>query len=296
MGGISFLFTRDWWGRVWTLQEVVLADRVVMKMGRKEIDWACFEDISKLCTVYTVHTRKDTLPSERQKLVHPLLPQLLVKANTVRKIRHKRRSLTTIPLSLMIEYTRNRKATNPRDKVYGVLGLITGGTTVPVSYKHSAAQVYTEAMRSMLRYFGDLRVYNYRPNSNDEEKSPEKPSWLPNLQALAEDRAPGLGYIRGASPGDVIESCAVGLLYGAAATNRHGQLMKARMECSPKRSLLTLKGIHIDRVCAVGRQAPSVLEEEHTLRLALDEWEALLDQVLPGYMKNEGGRMLSGER
>lgn len=289
LGGISFFFTRDWWKRVWTLQEVVLADRVVMKMGRKEICWTCFEDISKLCTVYTVHTRQETLPSQPQQVMHSLLPRLLVQADTVRKIRNKRRSGTKLPLSLMIDYTVGRKATNPRDKVYGVLGLITGWTTIPVNYNHSVAQVYTEAMTSMLRYFGDLRVYNYLLVSTEEECSPEMPSWVPDLQALAEDRAQGLGFIRGASPEDEIESRTSGILYGAA-TNRHGDLMKARMDFSPDGSLLTLKGIRIDRVCAVGRQAPDQLGEEQPLRPVLKDWEVTLDQTMPGCMQSEKGQ------
>jgi hypothetical protein len=54
--------------------------------------------------------------------MHFRLAQLLVQAGTARKIRDKRRSRTMIPLSLMIEYTIGRKATDPRDKVYGGLG------------------------------------------------------------------------------------------------------------------------------------------------------------------------------
>ncbi|KAK7908657.1 HET-domain-containing protein [Apiospora marii] len=289
LGGISFLFTRDWWERVWTLQEVVLADRVVMKMGRKEIDWTCFEDISMLCTVYTVHTPKETLPSQPQQVMHYILPRLLVQADTVRKIRSKRRSGTPMPLSRMIEDTVGRKATNPRDKVYGVLGLIISDTTVTVNYNHSVAQVYAEAMTSMLRYFGDLRVYNYLLCPNVEEHSPEMPSWVPNLQALTKGGALGLGYIRGASLEDEVESSAVGLLYGAA-TNRHGELVKARMEFSPDGSLLTLKGIHVDRVCAVGRQAPEKLGEGHPMRPVLKEWEATLDQAAPSCLQSESGK------
>ncbi|KAK7965287.1 HET-domain-containing protein [Apiospora saccharicola] len=289
LGGIIFLFTRDWWGRVWTLQEVVLADRVLMKMGRKEIDWTCFGDISKLCTTYTVHTRRETLPSQRQQQIHSLLPRLLVQADTVRKIRDKRRSGTNIPLSLMIEYTLGRKASDPRDKVYGVQGLMTSDTTVPVSYNHSVAQVYTEAMRSMLRYFGDLRVYNYLQSFKEGQSSPHMPSWVPNLQVLTESRISGICYVGGASPDDKIESRAVRLLYGAA-TNRHGVLMKARMELSPDGSLITLKGIRIDTVSAVGRQAPEQLEEQQSLRPVLKEWEATLDQAIPGCMQSERGK------
>ncbi|KAK8125026.1 uncharacterized protein PG998_000785 [Apiospora kogelbergensis] len=286
LGGIRFLFTGDWWRRIWTLQEVVLTDRVVMKMGRKEICWTCFEDISKLCTVYTVHTHQDTLPSQSRQRVHFLLPRLLVQADTVRKIRDKRRSGTTIPLSLMIEYTISRKATDPRDKVYGGLGLITSGITVPVNYNHSVTQVYTKAMRTMLHYFGDLRVYNYLLGST-EETSPEIPSWVPNLQALTENRIRGICYICGASPEDNVESSVAGLLYGAAA-NHHGELMKAQMEFSLDGLLLTLKGIRIDRVCTVGRQVPP--KEAQPLKLVLDEWESMLDQIIPGCMKSERGK------
>ncbi|KAK8041284.1 hypothetical protein PG994_014291 [Apiospora phragmitis] len=93
-----------------------------------------------------------------------------------------------------------------------------------------------------------------------KENPPEMPSWVPNLQMLTDDGLRGICYIRGASPEDKVDSSAVGLLFGAAVKH-HGKLVKAQMEFSLDESLLTLKGIRIDRVCAVGRQAPKKPED-----------------------------------
>jgi hypothetical protein len=61
LGGLIFFVHERLVGTNLDTARGCLADRVVMNMGRKEICWICFEDISNVCTMYTLHTRQDTL-------------------------------------------------------------------------------------------------------------------------------------------------------------------------------------------------------------------------------------------
>lgn len=161
--GVTALFLKDWWTRVWTVQEITLARAAKVQVGEKSLPWEYFEIFSKLSTVYAVHTSGQARPewSEKHRMLQYYAPRIFVKADTIRVMRMRRRENIEIPLSLIVQYTLSHFATDPRDKIYATLGLINCGPRVSPDYSLSCNKVYTAAFRAMLEYFGDLRVYNF---------------------------------------------------------------------------------------------------------------------------------------
>ena len=210
--------------------------------------------------MYAVHTAGQSRAewSEIYRMFSFYTPSIFIKADTIRVMRMKWWENMEIPLSLIVEYTLTRSATDPRDKIYAILGLINCGPKVSPDYSLSCKKVYTAAFRAMLEYFGDLRVYNYLQDSHlDREK--ELPSWVPDFMALTTGTIQRITFIKGSSRNDPIGSRSVSLLYSAASI-QPVKLTKSRMEFQKDDSRLVLKGIPVDKVNVVGKVAAGRLD------------------------------------
>jgi hypothetical protein len=287
--GIAALFFRPWWTRVWTVQEITLARDAKVQAGKKSLPWEYFEIFSQLSTLYAVHTANQSQAewSETYRISQTHLTAIFVQAYTIRVLREKWRRDVEIPLSLMVKYTLTRSATDPRDKIYAILGLVNNGPRISPDYNLSCKMVYKAAFRRMLEYFGDLRVYNYLQDSNDSllERDKELPSWVPDFMALSKHTITCIAFINGASRNDPVESQAFSLLYSAASL-RQGKLTKSRMEFKEDGSRLVLKGIPVDKVSVVGRVAPKGIDikpqrskaEQKSFKDIIVHWRSLIDE------------------
>jgi len=142
----------------------------------------------------------------------------------------------------------------------------------------------------MLEYFGDLRVYKYLQGSHPDSGK-ELPSWVPDFMALTTSGIASMVYIDGSSPNDLIQSLAVGLLYGAASVS-YGKLIKSLMEFKEGDSILVLKGIPVDEISIVGKVAPDRHDTKHmrsgadqkSLKDTIIEWRSLVDESNGSYI------------
>jgi hypothetical protein len=97
-------------------------------------------------------------------------------------------------LSVLAQELREKEATDPRDKLYGILGISstrvsdiayiyanfeTGSTINGVDYSKSAQQVFTEAATLALTEFRDLSCLSYI-GSRETNRVPQLPSWVPD--------------------------------------------------------------------------------------------------------------------
>jgi Heterokaryon incompatibility protein (HET) len=101
------LCKRDYWTRVWILQEFVLASSVTVHCGTKAVDWMAFELVG----------RKEG----RDLIVDPARAVVFNRSSR----RKQRRNLTAsgTPLLDLMALFSNRHCMDPRDKVYGLLGM-----------------------------------------------------------------------------------------------------------------------------------------------------------------------------
>jgi hypothetical protein len=75
-------------------------------------------------------------------------------------------------------------ATDPRDRVYAILGLAKDGQflNIKVDYQKPCAEVYTDAAAAMLKagHFDILALNQFPKGENFEDKKPILPSWVPD--------------------------------------------------------------------------------------------------------------------
>ena len=118
-----WICTRDWWGRIWTVQECVLPDDCTVLYGPVTAPWSMFLDAmanfehhrSSYCTA--IHT---AAPEINDMLNYQVATILGLGA-----IRDQRRRGEKILLEDLARQFQYRQATDPRDKLYALIPLVT---------------------------------------------------------------------------------------------------------------------------------------------------------------------------
>lgn len=202
------VFTRPYFGRIWVVQEVVLAQQATIICGTNQIPWSDFLNVSKfLATVVTkVHRRVEILPDhlgrgmkatnsayhmKAEDIVNEtdeMIEGFASKWNRVPGLGALRDAYTSDArsLALCLEQLQSHKVTNTKDRVYGMLGMITPTSSYaknhPIlpSYDKTVQQVYHEATEWAIRDLDSLRIFNLceTPSTN---VTPNLPTWVADL-------------------------------------------------------------------------------------------------------------------
>lgn len=204
---LSEFLSRPWWSRVWILQEVAVAKEALLMCGTATIDWANF-------TAAHIVARK-LVPSDQRRATPPVL---LLPKHDATPLRD---------FMSLIHTARSSKSSDPRDKVYALLGLLSPDVhhTLVANYDVSMCELYVElfmnviaASRSLdlLCFIGrethSSRSFNWRDEAatavfatedleHQEKENTSRelfPSWMPQLgdsKILASHRYIGCGQV-----------------------------------------------------------------------------------------------------
>ena len=146
------LVSRPWFYRVWVMQEVVLSHEVIIMCGAKCISWA---DLSMFTYCMIDNDLSQHLP--RWESVHgeDESPESgCIRVNTIGGIReYNIRTPSKTPFLRGLVEGRGAQATNPRDKVFAIMGL-TSDVMYP-KYSDSIIDIYVEAaLKIVTTHFG----------------------------------------------------------------------------------------------------------------------------------------------
>ena len=175
------ILSRPWFDRLWIVQELLLGafrdkgDTTYLISGSSRVLWTSVIN----CMQYLSRFNRE----DREQF--PYIERILA-LETLREIyaSDPKRSLLW-----WIAKTRNRDATDARDKVYGISGLVdssdTLSTQVSTGYEASAARLYTDfaalALCSKSIGLALLRHCQY-------QKLPGLPSWVPDWSCCTRER------------------------------------------------------------------------------------------------------------
>jgi hypothetical protein len=133
-------FRRAWWKRIWVFQEVVVATSAVMVCGKTTMSWNDFQQAASMSSLMSLKAMRevyltrgnpylDTVARARvdffidlQKLARPV--------GMMQFYREKRRNNQIIRLEALLQSTSEYKSTDPRDKVYALVGLVNNDPTI----------------------------------------------------------------------------------------------------------------------------------------------------------------------
>lgn len=161
------LLRRPWFNRLWTWQEVLLADTVILLCGFQSLDWEKLRDI--MFCLHTKHQAADRSPREIEM------------AERVRRVhgiwRSRFGNTTFVDL---LDWTGHCSYTDQRDRVYALQNLVSENelivSMVP-NYSQSPRAIFQDVVLLYLRGEQCLKLLSCCGRSSE---LPSKPTWVPD--------------------------------------------------------------------------------------------------------------------
>jgi hypothetical protein len=182
LDAVQGILTRPWWSRVWIIQEVALAKQVTVFCGDAILDWAILDIGMTACLDRP--WMEDFLSIAAMRHATSLF-----EARRAALFGHGGAISLQDSLFNLLDRFRWSMATNPRDKVYGLLGLANVGPeplVTDVNYSSTVESCCRTATLDIIKSTGTLDVLQLcrKPPGLQEqfEQSMLKlPSWIPDF-------------------------------------------------------------------------------------------------------------------
>ncbi|KAH8719338.1 heterokaryon incompatibility protein-domain-containing protein [Phaeosphaeriaceae sp. PMI808] len=190
-------FKAPWWERCWVRQEVALNSEVTICYGGAS---CAFQDIEKIFEAFK-YIKEIGFKPKNSDIVSPRLKNpiysMAAELQSIKDSSDNGRRF--MELTKLLQHTRSCKATDPRDKIYSVLGLVDSDKyEVPVDYRLSLQKILGNAIRSI---FTAEEYLNTLGMCQNPQRKHGLPSWAPNLLDEWECRPfeinHGSGFLRG---------------------------------------------------------------------------------------------------
>jgi hypothetical protein len=173
------------WYRVWTMQELSFAPQLIMVAGTHQLDWAVVSDFlgeRPFADAYHAMFRHFLRSMDWNRTLGGAQ-----KVDTQRRI-IKDNQYTATLLDVLARFQSN-EATDPRDCVYGLLGLVTEKHSVLVDYTKSTIQVFMDTTIAIIKSSGNLDIIcqtawmAWAPSDGSAQPKsvPDLPTWIPDF-------------------------------------------------------------------------------------------------------------------
>ncbi|KAJ4293188.1 hypothetical protein N0V90_008470 [Kalmusia sp. IMI 367209] len=186
---LNRLFEREYWSRAWVVQEIAMAQKLIVVYGDNELSW---DDLSNFAYSFQDPDNGSALDLLGVMFSGGSIP--LISIMKIILITNMRRDFTEgggLSIHDLFFHGLQFNATDPRDNIYAFLGLI--GAPIPQQiepdYTISALDLFLNATRFLMatdqplwflnfagRGFGDRSIQSRFCNLNDSDL----PSWVPN--------------------------------------------------------------------------------------------------------------------
>ncbi|KAI1447666.1 heterokaryon incompatibility protein-domain-containing protein [Annulohypoxylon stygium] len=180
---LGAFFDQPWFQRVWIIQEAVLAQNAKILVGPWELDWKPFSeavnvmDAGNIRNPFTLQLRVTGVVSKESSAGVDLAAALYL--CQIQELPERKKGLFSL-----LNRSRTRRATNPADHVFAVLGIIAdelnelNSKLIAVDYEKPIGQVFRDATWFIILTHATLRplpAVEYL----DEPSVPGCPSWVP---------------------------------------------------------------------------------------------------------------------
>ena len=174
------LFQRPWFERLWIWQEAYLARKdSLVQCGNDTVDWPTFRRTVR--RLYWAVVRSPSQFSTKFK-------------SWIDHVDHLVSNHTGISFNRWIAVANKALCTNPRDRVYGLLGLAPPGyaNAIKPDYNLSVEEVYRSAVIAELEITNSLTLLCHCGNA--QQHSVATPSWVPDWSQEKATQTTGLDF------------------------------------------------------------------------------------------------------
>ena len=194
---------RPWFERLWIVQEIIMASgEMILLCGNSSIAWDTLAKV--VATIETNGLSKLILQSIDER-ADPVAPAGLLNTACVHAMKNMRKMQQPLGLQFALIYCLRFKATDPRDKIFALLGLATdaGNPVLHPNYEAPVRKVFTESSRYMMIANKSLRILHIA-GIGWSRQIIDLPSWVPDWSApqrvtIFGDMADNAGYRASAS-------------------------------------------------------------------------------------------------
>jgi hypothetical protein len=177
--GLRRLLACPWWSRFWCVQEALLPERAIVIYGHWRIPWKTVQ------IAIQNHIRHlTTCCSEAEKLMgapYYFEPdRLLIKADTIPGSSTVYDVDQIHNLEMLLREYRYKDCKDPRDKVYGILGVVKESTLghLRPDYSLDTRIVYTSAMHAIISQHAGTDGLRFLTGEGFNSSSHDLPSWV----------------------------------------------------------------------------------------------------------------------
>ncbi|MCJ1457088.1 hypothetical protein MMC28_007454 [Mycoblastus sanguinarius] len=226
---LKSLLRQPWFTRLWVIQEVALSLDVNVGYGTRTIPWAIFVHVLATLCQYGNYAQVNRLidfvflTAETSTVLRQL-----VDIDNVRQLLKRNKTLFFQDAILICN---SRKATDPRDQLYALLGLVADGLDNELNpdYRKSIQAVYTDTTRHLLTRDQRLAILKYA-GIGYSRALPDLPSWVTDWNI------PPVAMI------DLTR-------WARTAGYRTDDDIKPQIQCGTRSNKLSIRGVLLDIVC-----------------------------------------------
>ncbi|KAF4626362.1 hypothetical protein G7Y89_g11798 [Cudoniella acicularis] len=166
------LFDRDYWHRVWVVQEVECARSILVHCGSESIEWRMIVHVQEMLNKGHRELLADIFFESPALCIYIAWwgPEALRPTYGDNIVSHDL-------FSMLLKHVEKR-ATDPRDKIYALVGMSSASHTFPIDYSSPVREVYTNLVYSLVNSSQSMDITCALP-----KLSPDKyglPSWVPD--------------------------------------------------------------------------------------------------------------------
>lgn len=218
------LFERDYWDRLWVVQEVFNAESITVYCGTTKLDWSIYREASHLFWDYKSDlesvfpggpnsghhgSHKQLTCSQVLAYEGPgsLLDRRLLEE--VKELEDEPDSILFQPLLDVMRRFRRKFCGEPKDKVFGILGVLPERIRreIPADYSLSVKDIYTNVVDTLIHTTNRLDIICESIHFPRHIGSANLPTWVPDWSYIPQVKALGAMYERNYSAdGDRIQA------------------------------------------------------------------------------------------
>jgi hypothetical protein len=179
---IRKFWQKEYWGRIWVVQELVFGTRgggnVILHCGKDEVSWRAIERLD-----HALASIEKNMQSNDQADLDLVLRSDDARPDLCWFVNHVHRTGTkNLLLSQLLVAQRRCKSTDPRDKVYALLGvaydaLAPQPSSLKVDYGLTIAEVYRMSVEEVVK---DEKKLDVICASGTRDSANNLPSWCPD--------------------------------------------------------------------------------------------------------------------
>lgn len=170
---VQALFDREWWARIWIAQEASTSVPTWVVCGRQRMD---LEDVLTFAVLMGINEQDDEDAASRVYGISSF-------AYALHTLRSQRSGTFETELLDTLISCRHHDATDPRDKVYAVLGMVSPRSSARLlaDYAKDLVDVYTDVVQYQLETSGYEGMLDFLGSDGlPEGGMTGLPSWLPD--------------------------------------------------------------------------------------------------------------------